>query len=342
LSDDELDRLGVRSILEEDDVTMATIKLLAEGSEVPILLFVDEMEGPYNTYGDVGERHFLEVLKRIYNESKNIVIVASCLTDIWERIYNLADGPMRSRMESPVELAPFSRDDITAFVTESMAQYWQQQNVDAPPSLLFPFDESDIDDAFQHSNGIPREAIKRLIPRLDSLLFDTPIVDEVAQQDDYTVKLTANVLANSIVESLALAGKPLGITINLQVTAEQNQKQKSAIVEISKGAMTHLIGIDVPNIKDWDRSGGVAAFYAGKRLKSILDDGSIKSAIIAVPSATKGAKFDSLTAEIGSRILVLRMDAESAMSIVQAINEGKLPHGYGESFTAFIDTLFEE
>jgi hypothetical protein len=342
LSDDEIGRLGVRSILEEDDVTMATIKLLAEGSEVPILLFVDEMEAPYNTYGDAGELHFLEVLKRIYNESKNIVIVASCLTDIWDRIYNLTDGPMRSRMEFPVELAPFSQDDITAFVTESMIQYWQQQNVEPPPSPLFPFNESDIDDAFQHSNGIPREAIKRLIPRLDTLLFDRPLVEAVAEQDDYLVKLAANVVTNSIVEALNLAGKPLGITINLQVASEDAQKQKSVIVELSKGAITRKIGIDVPNIKDWDRSGGVAAFYAGKRLKNILDDGSIKSAIVAIPSATKGAKFDSLTEEIGSRMLVLRMDAESAISLVRDTNEGKLPHGFGESLTAFVDTLFEE
>jgi hypothetical protein len=341
LSDDEIGRLGVRSILEEDDVTMATIKLLAEGSEVPILLFVDEMEGPYNTYGESGERHFLEVLKRIYNESKNIVLVTSCLTEIWDRIYALSDGPMRSRMEAPAQLAPFSRDDISAFVTETMTHYWQQQNIDPPPLPLFPFSESDINDAFAHSNGIPREAIKHLIPKLDTLLFDKP-VEAVESQDDYVIKLTANVVTNSIVEALALAGKPLGITTNLLITSDEGQKQRSTIVELSKGAISHKIGIDVPNIKDWDRSGGVAAFYAGKRLKGILDDGSVKSAIIAVSSATKGAKFDSLTEEIGSCLFVLRVDTSTATTFVQDTSEGKLPHGYDESFTGFVDALFGE
>ena len=112
LSDADIERLGVRTILEEDDVTMATLKLLTEGSEVPIVLFVDEMEGPFNSYGEEGGRRFLEVLKRIYNESKNVVIIASCLLDIWERVYEIADGPMRSRMEPPVELALFTRNDI--------------------------------------------------------------------------------------------------------------------------------------------------------------------------------------------------------------------------------------
>jgi len=35
LSSSEIERLGVRTILDEDDVTLATLKLLTEGSEVP-------------------------------------------------------------------------------------------------------------------------------------------------------------------------------------------------------------------------------------------------------------------------------------------------------------------
>ncbi|RDE16023.1 MAG: hypothetical protein C4K48_02705 [Candidatus Thorarchaeota archaeon] len=341
MSDDDLEHLGVRTILEEDDVTLATIKLLAEGSDVPLLLFVDEMEGPYNTYGEVGERHFLEVLKRIYNESKNIVLVASCLTDVWQRIYSTADGPMRSRMEPPVELAPFSRDDVSAFVKETMARYWKLQNVEAPPSALLPFDESDIDEAFQRSNGIPREVIKQLIPKLDALLSSKP-TEEVAAQDDHVIKLTANVLTNSIVEALTLAGAPLGIGVHLQTTSDDSQKQRAAIVELSKGESIRHIGIDLPNAKDWDRSGGVTAFYAGKRLKIILDDSTVKRAIIAVPAATKGAKFNSLVGEISSKLLVLRMDNETAISLVQDTSNSKLPHGYAEVFTSFVDALFEE
>ncbi|GAH17519.1 unnamed protein product, partial [marine sediment metagenome] len=188
----------MRTILEEDDVTLATLRLLTEGSEVPIVLFVDEMEGPYNAYGEEGERHFLEILKRIYNEFKNVVIIASCLSDVWYRIYNIADGPTKSRMEPVVELALFTRDDIAVFVRETMSKYWTLQNIDAPPDELFPFDESLIDEAFTQSKGVPREAIKFLIPRLDSILFDKP-VKEVEPQLDYVIKLTSTVVTNSLV-----------------------------------------------------------------------------------------------------------------------------------------------
>lgn len=338
LNEMEIGRLGVRTILDEDDVTMATLKLLTEGSEVPIVLFVDEMEGPYNTYGEEGERHFLEILKRIYNESKNVVIIASCLSEVWYRIYNIADGPTRSRMEPPVELSLFSRDDIVSFLTDTMSKYWTEQNVDAPSNPLFPFDDSLIDNAMNESGGVPREVIKYLIPQLDSILFDRPVV-EAEPQADHVIKLTSTVLTNSVVEALAVAGNRLNAEVKLKMI-EESKQQKSVVVQITKDEITQSIGIDIPNVKDWDRSGGVAAFYAGKRLKSILDDGSVVSGIIVVPSSTKGTKFESLLSDIGSKLLVLKLDTDTATAFIQDTAKGILPHGYAESLTGLIDSLF--
>lgn len=339
LSDREIERLGVRTILEEDDVTLATLKLLTEGSEVPLVLFIDEMEGPYNAYGEEGERHFLEILKRIYNEFKNVVIIASCLSDVWYRIYNIADGPTRSRMEPVVELALFTRDDIAVFLRETMSKYWILQNIDAPSDTLFPFDESLIDEAFTQSKGVPREAIKFLIPRLDSILFDKP-VKEAEPQLDHVIKLTSTVVTNSIVEAIAIAGIPLGAEVKLQIFEDAKQKVKSPVLQITKDGVTHQVGIDVPNVKDWNRSGGVAAFYAGKRLKTILDGNTVQTSILAVPEATKGVKFEALISELGSKMLILRMDENTATSFVQDTSSGALPHGFAESFTGLVDALF--
>ncbi len=340
LSEWELERLGVRTILEEDDVTLAMLQILAEGSERPIVLFVDEMEGPYNAYGEEAERHFLEILKRIYNETKNVVIIASCLTDIWDRVYAVADGPTKSRMESPVHLKPFSRDDVASFVLETMSRYWQAQNIEAPPDSLFPYSDQDIDVAFTESEGNPREAIRYLIPRLDEILFDKKEI-EVAAQEDYVIKLTTTVVLNSILEALSLAAKPLGIEVELEVSGAGTQKQQAAIIELTKEGVTKYIGIDLPNVKDWDRSGGVAAYYSANRLKNVLDTDAVEAAIIAVPVATKGAKFEALSEEIGSALLTLRFDETTATSFVQETSNGVLPHGYAESFTGLVDALFE-
>jgi hypothetical protein len=339
LSEHELDRLGVRTILEEDDVTLAMIKILAEGSQRPIVLFVDEMEGPYNAYGEDAERHFLEILKRIYNETQNVVIIASCLTEIWDRVYAIADGPMKSRMEAPVHLKPFSRDDVASFVTETMIKYWQQQNIEPPPDPLYPYTAEDVDTAFNESEGNPREAIRNLIPRLDEILFDKKEV-EVVPQEDYVIKLTATVVLNSIVEAISTAAKPLGISVELQVSGAGTQKQQAAILELVKDDVTQYIGIDLPNVKDWDRSGGVAAFYSAKRLKKVLDADAVKVAVIAIPVATKGVKFEALSEEMGSSMLTLRFDEETATLFVRETSEGVLPHGYAEAFTGMVDNLF--
>ena len=243
-------------------------------------------------------------------------------------------------MEPPVELALFTRDDIAMFLKETMAKYWTQQNVDPPPDALFPFDESLIDQAFTQSQGVPRNAIKFLIPQLDLILFDKPAL-EAEPQLDYVIKLTSTVVTNSIVEALVVAGATLGVEVKLQIIDESTTKQKSAIAQLTKEGITHQVGIDIPNVKDWDRSGGVAAFYAGKRLKTILDDGSVQACIIAIPSATKGAKFDSLSSDLGSKLLTLRMDTDTATSFVQDTSRGVLPHGFAEAITGLVDSLFD-
>ena len=243
-------------------------------------------------------------------------------------------------MESPVHLKPFNRDDVASFVTQTMSKYWQQQNIEPPPDSLFPYSEQDIETAFAESEGNPREAIRFLIPRLDEILFDKKEA-EVASQEDYVIKLTASVVLDSIVRALSLAAKPFGIKVELQVSGAGSQKQQAAIVELTKDGETEYVGIDLPNVKDWDRSGGVAAYYSANRLKKVLDADAVKAAVIAVPTPTKGAKFEALSEEIGSAMLTLRFDEETATLFVRETNEGTLPHGYAESFTGLVDGLFK-
>ena len=148
-------------------------------------------------------------------------------------------------------------------------------------------------------------------------------------------------MLDSIVDALTLAAKPLGIEVELQVTEARAQKQQTSIVQLTKDETTQYVGIDLPNVKDWNRSGGVSAFYSVKRLKNVLDADTVKSVIIAVPAATKGAKFEALSEEIGNVMLTLRFDEETATLFVRETSEGILPHGYAESFTGLIDSLFD-
>jgi hypothetical protein len=193
--------------------------------------------------------------------------------------------------------------------------------------------------AFTESEGNPREAIRFLIPRLDEILFDKKEA-EVPIQEDYVIKLTASVVLDSIVKALTIAAKPFGIDVELQVSGAGTQKQQVALVELTKDGATEYVGIDLPNVKDWDRSGGVAAYYSANRLKKVLDAEAVKAAVMAVPTKTKGVKFEALSEEIGDKMLTIRLDEETATQFVRETGEGVLPHGYAESFTGLVDGLF--
>ncbi|MHA1576880.1 MAG: hypothetical protein ACTSU3_05930 [Candidatus Thorarchaeota archaeon] len=340
LSDDETDQLDVRTILEEDDVTMATLKLLLEGSEVPIVLFIDEMEGPYNTHGEEGERHFLEIIKRIYNECKNVLIVTSCLTEIWDRIYEIADAPTRSRMEKPVSLRHFTKEDISTFVSETMSRYWNEQNIDAPPSLLFPLDENDVNEAFTESEGNPREAIRFVINRIDSILFGES-AKPIEEQADYVIKLTASVVISAIAKGLEIVGKKSGVSVQLVVAKGIANKQATAVLTFRKDGRSHQVCIDVANVKDWNRSGGVAAYYSVKRLQKMLDSKEADLCIVAVPEATSGAKFQALRDDIGEKLKTITFDEDSAIALVETTTQNKIGPEQIELFKDIVTGLFE-
>lgn len=337
LSEEEIAKLGVRTVLEDDDVTLATLRLLAEGSERPIVLFVDEMEAPYNTHGEQGERPFLEVLKRVYNEFKNVVIVASCLSDIWERVYNLADAPTRSRMESPIQLRHFSKEDFTQYIAATMSEYWRTQNMDAPPDPLFPFSPANVDEAFVSSRGIPREAIRSLMSILETTLSAKEA--EIEPQADHTVKLTSAVVVGAVVEALTISGKGAGVSVLLHLMKAGSEKQATVVIVLRKAGQEQRLCIDIPNVKDWDRSGGVAAFYSAKRLKDVLDAGEADVALISIPQETKGAKFEPAIAEMGPRLLTLKLDAQSATELVENTNAHKLSKEQHDLFGGYLSQI---
>ncbi|MHA1960373.1 MAG: hypothetical protein ACW99U_09090 [Candidatus Thorarchaeota archaeon] len=341
LDDEETRRLGVRTVLEDDDVTLATLKLLAEGSEIPIVLFIDEMEGPYNTHGEEGERHFFEILKRLYNECKNYVLIASSLAEIWDRIYAIADAPMRSRMEHPAHLRHFTEDDVSSFVTETMSRYWESQNMNPPPNLLFPLSKSDVQEAFTISKGVPREAIRFIISKADSILFETP-EEEVEEQLDYVIRLTPTVVLGAIIQALTIVGYDSGVSVTLHVASGGTQKQSAAIVVIEKEGLEYRLGIDVPNIKDWNRSGGVSAYYSAKRLNDALEAREVVYTLVAVPEGTKGAKFESLRGDMSKSLSVLMLSEDSATTLVEQTNSGQIDPTYRSYFDDLIRRVMEK
>ena len=129
LEDEELTELGINSVLEEDDICLSMIKIITENLDTVLILYFDELESPYRMLGEVAERKFVEILNRVYNEVKGLVITIAVLKEIWPRIIEIADAPLRSRMEPEQELKPFSLNDLKIFFSKSMETFWDDNNL---------------------------------------------------------------------------------------------------------------------------------------------------------------------------------------------------------------------
>ena len=145
-------------------------------------------------------------------------------------------------------------------------------------------------------------------------------------------------MMDSIVNALRVAGESFGVELDFKM-APESQGQQATIIELMKDGVKKHLAIDLPNVKDWNRSGGVAAFYSVKRLKAALDEGKADASVIAVPAPTSGTKFEAMAESLGDRLLLLRFDVDSATEFVRSTVDGSLPHGYSESIRGFIDGL---
>ena len=160
LEPEELNELGINSVVEEDDVCLAMIKIITENLDRVLILYFDELESPYRMLGEAAERKFLEILKRLYNEVKGLVIIIAVLKEIWPRILEIADPPLRSRMEPEEELKPFSLNDLKIFFSKSMESFWEDNNLSPPLYPLFPLNEKLIEIIYEKTQGNPRNSIK--------------------------------------------------------------------------------------------------------------------------------------------------------------------------------------
>ncbi|MHA2192369.1 MAG: hypothetical protein ACXAAR_02960, partial [Candidatus Thorarchaeota archaeon] len=72
-----------------------------------------------------------------------------------------------------------------------------------------------------------------------------------------------------------------GVEVAIDDEATAATKESTSVLILSKGSISRKVGIDVPGVKDWDRSGGVASFYSARRLQKLLE---------AVPSLRLSSK----------------------------------------------------
>ena len=168
LSESDLETLGVSSILEQDDLCLAMIKIISDLSSHVLVFYFDEMEIPYRIYGEEVEKKIFENIKRIYNEVRYGIIITSCLDSVWEHLLDTADDPMKSRMEDPLTLDLFAESDLKVFYLRAMSKFWEKvkelskDEFDVQTNPYFPLSEQIINKVFEESKGNQRICIKMI------------------------------------------------------------------------------------------------------------------------------------------------------------------------------------
>jgi hypothetical protein len=331
LEPEELSELGINSVVEEDDVCLAMIKIITENLDRVLILYFDELESPYRMLGEAAEQKFLEILKRLYNEVKGLVIIIAVLKEIWPRILEIADQPLRSRMEPEQELKPFSLNDLKIFYSKSMETFWDENNLNPPLYPLFPLNEKLIEMIYEKTQGNPRNSIKLCrrfidkvvmeemsveelmkigveivatakppIPEDELVDFSKPreviqkTIEEILAEEEYAIDVNPASVAGAALKIIIKIGEEKGKKFNTQMEFKFMLGKKSQTLAALIEYEGKKWGLEIPSIKTFDRSAGVAGYYAAKRLKDAIDQKAIDHALLLVPAGSSGAKFEMI------------------------------------------------
>jgi len=375
LDPEELSELGINSVVEEDDVCLAMIKIITENLDRVLILYFDELESPFRMLGEVAERKFLEILKRLYNEVKGLVIIIAVLKEIWPRILEIADAPLRSRMEPEQELKPFSLNDLKIFFSKSMEAFWEDNNLNPPLYPLFPLNEKLIEMIYEKTQGNPRNSIKLCRRFIDKVVMEEMSVEELleagadivatskprtgdAEEEVIDFSKPREVIKKTIEEILAeeeyiidvnpssVAGASLKSIIKVGENKEKKfttQMEYKFMIGKRSQTLAALIefegkkwGLEIPSIKTFDRSAGVAGYYAAKRLKDAIDEKAIDSAILIVPVGSSGAKFEMIL-QNNSNIHKAELTNETGESLIANALTYPSKEGWEIARTIFTD-----
>ncbi len=359
-TEDELEKLKLNSVLESDDTCLATIKIFAQNMKKVFIFYFDELEIPFRTFGPEAEISLLETIKRIYNEVPNVLIITACLEEVWTRVLNdIADAALKSRMEKEAHLKPFTVEDVEEFYISAMRNFWEnEKNVPLPVDPLFPLTDKIFKEVHAKSKGNPRESIKIIRDYMDMVLYGEglpkPVVPEITPSistgstidittksaktsiqmtigsEEYVIDVNPSSVAGAAIDSISTIARqqnnPIDINIDFSFKGKGGKSKKLAgFVEDKTSQQTY--GIEVPSVKTFDRSGGVAAYYAANRMLDAVQTGAINRGILIVPKGTAGKKYTSLVEQASDKLVVVELIQDEAESLIKGAKKNPSTKG---------------
>jgi len=255
--DDETKRFQ-RTIMDDEELALAALKIVLKIIDKPIIFFVDELESLLIALGPEAELQFLESLKKLYNEASNFLVCLACLVTLWDKILDLSSTAVQSRIEPPVVLKRFTKRDIQDFCTQMLQDFHLKFEI-FPSNDIWPLEKGDIESAYAFSHGNPREAIKWLATVIEER--KNPILKELKKNQKHLTQFGKQV--KSVVDNLK------------ESSGGMLQKNNGVFLSVSKPEKRILITI--PPLKTMD-----AMFHHSywKSLKKTIEDEGYDEVII--------------------------------------------------------------
>lgn len=178
LEEAELNTLKTKNNIENDTDAFALLRIIDEFNGKLLIFFFDEMELIYRMHGSEAEIRLWEIIKKLFNESRNSVFITTCLLDVWDRVQSNLDQSIISRFEPEITLLPFQLEDANELYLKLMQQFWTTHFLKSLPNPFYPLNSHILEVIFTKSKGNPRHILK-----LIEQIFERIILQEVQPTD---------------------------------------------------------------------------------------------------------------------------------------------------------------
>lgn len=186
-------------------------------------------------------------------------------------------------------------------------------------------------------SATPREMGEKILSNLDQLIEDAvkkkeeQFEAELAEKIEVSPATAVSAAVDSILTFAKERKKDIRIDFNFEFPVEGKPKSISVFLLDIEG---HKIGIDIPTIKSFDKSAGVAAYYSIIRLKQAVEATIIDHACLIIPKETGGKKFLNVCEELGPKLTVIELNEEEAKELIR--NAKVNPSRKGREFARLI------
>lgn len=169
LSSNDKTILGFEETIGIDENALEMIKIIGNFSNEVIILYFDDIESPYEKYGDRAEISILELIKRLHHDVKQLIIIMACAKTAWSTILSLADDGFISILGPEQEFYDLSQ--LKMYIAKIMEDFWLENRVKPPSNKYFPLNDKLLNIIFEQSKGDIRRLLKLYIETINKFVI---------------------------------------------------------------------------------------------------------------------------------------------------------------------------